>query len=104
MTGGQAQPQGRGTSYGRPDPYRRAYAYETQEISQAYASQQVYQSRPNVFASMQRTGGAGHGYLGTPAHPRTKAVQEPEITVFNERLPGYLDINIFDFDLIVRTE
>lgn len=72
--GGHAQPpaQGGGTSYGAPDPYRRADASETQQISQAYASQDVRQPQPNPFAGMQRsapslyTAGAGRGYTGPP--------------------------------------
>lgn len=72
--GVHAQPpaQGGGSSYGAPGPYRRADASETQQISQAYASQYVHQPRPNPFAGMQRgapssyTAGAGRGYAGPP--------------------------------------
>lgn len=64
--------QGRGSSYGDPDPHGRADASEIQQISEAYASQDVYQPRPNPFAGMQRgvpssyTAGAGRGYARQP--------------------------------------
>lgn len=66
----QAPAQGGGSLYGAPDPYRRADASEIQQISQAYASQDVRQPQPNPFAGMHRSApsfymaGAGRGYAG----------------------------------------
>lgn len=66
----QSPPQDSGGSYGSPDPHGRVDTSETQDIGQAYASQDVYQPEPNPFAGMQRsapssyTGGAGLEYAG----------------------------------------
>lgn len=68
----QIQSQGRGGSYGDPDPRRRADAAEVERISHAYASQQMPEPRPNPAAGFRQTApglyarGAGPGYALPP--------------------------------------